>query len=202
MGLFDWFRAGGNVTPKAKRRFEAAQYNRLTHSFLQAARSINAELRGDLDALRRRARHLAKNEPMARKYLAMVCSNVVGPNGFTLQCRVTEGNKQDSLANSAIEAAWRDWSKPNNCDVSGRMSFPDLSRAVMRGVARDGESLVRIRGSADNPYGYALQYLDIERLDTTLNREEDKGKPAIIMGVEINGDGRPVAYHLVSKFNG
>lgn len=191
----------------AKRRFDAAQYNRLTSSFAQAERSINTELRADLDALRRRSRDLAKNEPLAQKFLEMVTTNVVGANGFTLQARVSETikkadgtfeTKQDGLANNAIEAAWLDWSKPGNCDVSGRMSFPDMTRAITRGVARDGEALVRIREGAINAYGYALQYLDIERLDTTLNREPAQGVNQIIMGVEMDGDGRAVAYHLLT----
>jgi len=188
---------------KAKRRFEAAKYNRLTHSFLQAERSINTELRGDLDALRRRARHMAKNEPMARKYLGLVCANVVGTNGFVLQCRsLMQNGQQDGLANAAIEAGWDDWSKPKNCDVSGRMSLPDFERAVMRGVARDGEAIVRIRSDADNKYGYALQFIDIERLDTMLNRDASGTQNAITMGVEVNGDNRPVAYHIVTQYLG
>lgn len=199
MGLMSWL----SRKPKRQaRRFEAAQYNRLTRAFLQAERSINTELRSDLDALRRRARHLAKNEPMARKYLGMVCANVVGQNGFTLQSRAVEGNKQDGLANDAIEAGWYDWSRPVNSDLSGKMAFPDMCRAAMRGVARDGEALIRIREGADNPYGYALQLLDIERLDTMLNREESVNQNAIIMGVEINGDGKALFYHLVTKFTG
>jgi lambda family phage portal protein len=191
----------------AKRRFDAAQYNRFTSSFTQSDRSINTELRADLDALRRRARDLAKNEPLAAKYLEMVTTNVVGSNGFSLQARVADivknadgtfGPKQDGLANTAIEAAWADWSKASNCDVSGRMSFPDMTRAIIRGVARDGEALVRIREGANNKYGYALQFLDIERLDTTLNREQAPNVNQIIMGIEMDTDGRPLAYWLLA----
>lgn len=183
---------------QGKRRFDAAQYNRLTHSWAQADRSINTELRADLDALRRRSRDLVKNEPLAQKYMEMVTTNVVGANGFTLQARVSDGKIQDGFANTAIETAWLDWSRATNCDVSGRMSFPDMTRAIIRGVARDGEALVRIREGANNKYGYALQFLDIERLDTTLNREQEQNVNQIIMGVEMDGDGRPVAYWLLT----
>ena len=72
------------------RRFEAAQYNRLTHSWVGAECSINTELRGDLDALRRRARDLARNSPLAKKFLKMCVDNIVGPKGFTLQARVVD----------------------------------------------------------------------------------------------------------------
>lgn len=181
------------------RRFDAAIHNRLTHSWQASERSINTELRGDLDALRRRSRDLSKNSPLGRKYLQMVTTNVAGPSGFTLQARASDGAKADTLANNAIEAAWLEWSKPQHCDVSGRLSFPDFTRAVIRAVARDGEALVRIREGAKNPYGYALQLLDVERLDTTLNREAEPGKNQVIMGVEMDEDGRPVAYWLASN---
>lgn len=178
------------------RRFDAAQATRLLHSWNNIETNINRELRGDLDALRGRARDLAKNEPMARRYLAMVAANVVGPTGFTLQSRAAEGDKQDTLAQKAIEDGWADWSLPKNCDLTGRMSFSDMSSAIIKGIARDGEALVRVRQGAANKYRYALQLLDIERLDTTFHRAADGTKNAVIMGVEINADGRPVAYWL------
>jgi lambda family phage portal protein len=184
------------------RKFGAAQHNRLTHSWLVGDGSINSELRGDLDALRRRARDMAKNSPLARKFLGMCVSNIVGPYGFTLQARVVDGNRPDRLANDAIEAAWQDWCKPQHCDIGGRMSFASLTRAIVRGIARDGEALVRIRQDAGNPYGLALQFIDIERLDTTRCREPDSGRNAIIMGVEIDADGKPVAYWLSTAPHG
>ena len=188
--------------PTAVRRFDAAQYSRLTHSWQAAERSINTELRADLDALRRRARDLAKNSPLARKFLQMVVSNVAGPSGFQLQARVVDGDGRtpDRLANDAIELAWADWCRAENCDVSGRLTFAAMTQAIIRAVARDGEALVRIRQGAANRYRYALQLLDIERLDTTLNREAaTDGGNQIIMGVEIDVDGRPVAYWLTKQ---
>lgn len=185
---------------RALRRFDAAQYSRLTHSWVAAERSINTELRADLDALRRRARDLAKNSPLAKKFLQMCVVNVAGPRGFNLQARVVNPDgSADKLANDAIEAAWSDWGRAAHCDVAGRLSFRDLTRAVVRAIARDGEALLRVRQGARNPYGYALQLLDIERLDTTLNREPAPGKNQIIMGVEIDGDGRAVAYWLATS---
>lgn len=183
----------------ALRRFDAAQYTRLTHSWSSAERSINTELRCDLDALRRRARDLSKNSPLGRKFLQMVTNNVAGPKGFNLQARVKNPDgKPDTLANAALEAAWEDWGRARHCDVAKRLSFRQMTRAVVRAVARDGEALVRLRHGANNPYGFALQLLDIERLDTTLNREASDGRNQIIMGIELDADGAPVAYWLAT----
>ena len=181
------------------RRFEAAQYNRLTHSWVGAECSINTELRGDLDALRRRARDLARNSPLAKKFLKMCVDNIVGPKGFTLQARVVDpAGTADTWANAAIEAGWADWGRAVYCDVGGRLSFRQFCRAAVRALARDGEAMIRQRFAADNPYGYAVQLLDIKRLDTTLNREPEPGRNQIIMGVEMDGDGRPVNYWILA----
>lgn len=185
---------------RVARRFDAAQYNRLTHSWVASERSINTELRADLDALRRRSRDLAKNSPLAKKFLQMVGGNVVGPRGFALQARVKNPDgSPDKLANDAIEAGFTDWGRARNCDIGKRLSFRAMCRAIAIGLARDGEVLVRERNGAANPYGYALQLLDIERLDTMLNREAEPGKNQIIMGVEMDADGAPAAYWLATS---
>jgi lambda family phage portal protein len=198
MRLPNWLSKLLPTQQAAKRRYEAAQFNRLTYSWQQSAQSINTELRGDLDALRRRSRELSKNEPMAKKFLSIVGANVVGPNGFKLQARVVEGGEPDTRANDAIEDAWRRWGAKGVCDVSGKMTFTDMERAIIRAVARDGEALVRDYQGFDNGFGYALQLLDIERLDTSFNRESAPGQNAVIMGVEIDLFGRAVAFHLAS----
>src|SRR5690606_1682178 len=87
-------------------------------------------------------------------------------------------------------------------EVSGRMSMQDLERAVIRAVARDGEALVREIEGYDNGFGYALQLLDIERLDTTFNRNRAPGQNAVIMGIEINEYGAPVAFWLATAEHG
>lgn len=187
---------GGRHT---SRPYLAAVHDRLTAGWLAGQRSINDELLSDLDALRARSRQLAKNNAYARKFLKMVARNVVGPNGFILQARVMESDSQpDSLANGAIEGGFFRWARRGSCEITGRLSFSDLCRAVMRGVARDGEALVRqVRGGeARNPEGYALQLLDVARLDTARNRKATATQPAIIMGVEVDSYQRPLGYWI------
>ena len=182
----------------ARRRFDGAVYNRLTAGWQAEARSINADLRGDLDALRSRSRELVKNEPMARKFLALVEANIVGPEGFRLQSLAADGDKPDTWARNAIEQGWDAWGKPGICEPTGRMSYTDLVRNCVRALARDGEVLLRVEEGADNGYGYRLQLLDIERLATWLNRAPSATDNAILMGVEIAASGAPVAYHLIT----
>ena len=186
----------------AARSFTAARMDRLTAGWLATTSSINQELRGDLDKLRSRARDLSKNNDYARKFKRMVSANLVGPAGFRYQARVMDGpNRSDELANNALESAFADWGRRGKCEITGRMSFADLCRALAGDAAIDGELLLRkIRGAAaGNAYGFALQHLDIDRLDTLYNVAPADGRNAVVMGIEIDAYRRPVAYHLFTS---
>lgn len=188
------------AAPIAKRRFEAAQINRLTQSWMTGTAAIDAELRSDLDALRVRARDLVKNNAYARKFVRSVRTNVAGTEGFTLQLRVTDPNgRPDSGANRAIERAWYRYSRPGNCDVTRRLSLPDFERLICEVLATDGEVLLReVRGRDRGEFGLQWELIDVDRLDTSYNVPHVNGRNAIVMGVEVDTYGAPVAYHLWS----
>lgn len=180
----------------ALRRFDGATVDRLTSSWMSNNIAIDQELKTDLDRLRARSRDLYKNNEYAAKFGRLVRNNVVGPEGFTLMARaVRDDGKLDTADNTAIEAAFWDWCKPRHCDVTGRRAFVDIVRGVVSSCARDGEYLVRrIRNSGK--YGYQLQPMNIDRLDTKYNRAPTAKENAIIMGVEVDSIRRPVAYHI------
>ena len=184
--------------PAGARRFEGAQFGRLTASWRPGATSIDEELRRDLDTLRSRSRDLCKNDAYAAKFLRMVRNNVVGAQGFVLQSAATDDNgSADVEANRAIEAAWYRQCRPGNFEVTGRLSGDDFWRSAVCGLARDGEILIRkVRGGARGEFGYQLQLLDPARIDTSYNRDATATAPAIIMGVEVDDFRRPLAYHL------
>jgi lambda family phage portal protein len=184
------------VKRAAQRRFDGAKVDRLTASWQATNVAIDFELRTDLDRLRARSRDMVKNNEYASKFMRMVRNNVVGPEGFTLQCRAADPNgAADAVANKAIETAFDTWSRPGNCEVTGRLSFADVCRTQIVALARDGEILFkRVRGRG--PFGYQLQVLDVARIDTHYNVAGTKNSNAIIMGVEVDQYRAPVAYHL------
>lgn len=184
------------VQKQKKRSFDAAKQHRLLASWAAVSRSINVDLKEGVDQVRGRARDLAQNDTAVKKYLSLNAANIVGSTGFVLQAKVMNGDKEDKFANTAIESAWANWCKAGVCDISGRMTKNDFDRALIKSIARDGEALIYEHIGADNEYGYALQLLDVNRLVTRLNEPGGNGKNAIIMGVEIDGNGRPIKYHL------
>lgn len=184
------------------RELAAARLDRLTASWTTQNTSLNADLFRNLDATRARANDLARNNPYAKRFLQMVVANVIGGDGIRLQCRIYDTpSTPDTYANDAVEAAWAQWGKKGVCDIAGRMSWRDMEAQIIENIARDGESLIRvIRGkTTGNAFGYALQILDINRLDTSMVRAAEKGFGRIIMGVEVDDFYRPQAYWLREK---
>lgn len=182
-----------------RRDFAAGSSGRLLANWNAQNISLNADLYRNLDKLRARSRDLCKNNDYAKRFLGMVAANVVGGTGVGLQARIYDSPKvPDAGANSAVERAFSAWSAKGVCDVTGRLSFRHLQVLAAKTAARDGEALVRIiRGSsAGNAFGFALQVLSVDRIDTQLVRAPEKGRNEIKMGVEIDAFGRAVAYHL------
>lgn len=202
MGLLDRFMARLGYARPARRStgFAAAEISRLTASLSGETEMINNTLRHQLRALRARSRQLAQNNPYARRFANMVADNVCGPVPFRLQGKIKfNSGKLDTVLNGKLEAAWRDWGRVGNCEITGRWSWNAVQRQLVRSLAVDGEILARkYRGRQFGPYGYQLQILDADRLDEQRN-ESLRGGGAIHMGVELDATSRPVAYHILKR---
>ena len=181
--------------------FAGAAVDRLTASLQTWSGALNADLDNGLVILRSRARGLTANSEFAKRFLTLVAQNIVGANGPALQVRAMNdgGAGLDKAANDAIETHWAKWGKV--CDIGARMSLAHLLRVLIKGVARDGEALVRIVRNPKLPYGMALQALEADRLDETLNANLPDGA-VVRMGVEVDSNLRPLAYHVKTRHPG
>lgn len=180
--------------------FAGAAIDRLTVSLQSWSGAINADLDSGLTVLRARARGLCANSEFGRRFLSLVAMNVVGPNGPVLQSRaMATPSTLDKAANDAIEVHWGRWCK--SADIARRMSLPHLLRVIVKSVARDGEALVRVVRDRNLPYGMALQLLEADRLDESINRRLNNGN-LVRLGVEIDSTLRPVAYYIKTAHPG
>lgn len=178
-------------------RYAGGAPSRILAQWFAELEDPNRHLRDTLSSLRARSRQLSEDNGEAEGLLKDFESDIVGHVGARLQFRARRprGAPRDTL-NDRVEAAWATWSQMGTCTLDGAFSLAALQRLVIRSVIRDGEFLaLRVR-AANNPFFYALQPVDPDQLDETLNREAQPGRNAIVMGVEVDGNGRPVAYHL------
>jgi lambda family phage portal protein len=187
--------------------FAGAQVTRLTSSLANWSGSVNADNDIALPILRARARALAANNEHGKRFLSLVATNVVGRRNPKLQVRamkdLRDPNKPTTLdksANDTIEIHWERWGR--TADITGRhKSLYQMLRTIIKGVARDGEALVRIVRNRRLPYGMALQLLEADRLDDTRNQQLDNGN-TIRQGVEIDSTGRAIAYWIKTAHPG
>lgn len=183
-----------------KRTFSAALHNRLTGNWSGSVSSINAEIEFGLPVMRNRSRGLVINNEYAARYMHMLNTHVVGPNGFRLQVRGGgyAGGKfaLDTIGNSIVEQSFALWSEKGSCEVTGKLSFKEVCELMITGAARDGEYLVRkIRGVNAGPYGFLLQVLPIDKLDHTYRAALANGN-IVRMGIEYDSMGKVAAYYL------
>lgn len=185
--------------------FAGGAVGRLTASMATWSGAVNADLDVSLAIMRARARQLAQSNEYGRRFLSLVAANIVGRAHPKLQVRAYRDQRNpdkpvtlDKAANDAIEIHFAKWGK--KADIAGRMGFQHLLRVSIKSVARDGEALVRLVRDRKLPYGIALQLLEADRLDETLN-VQTAGR-IIRQGVEIADTGRPIAYWVKTKHPG
>lgn len=181
-----------------RRSYSGAAIGRLTASFDIDSASLNEDLERSLRILRGRSRHLAKNNDYVRKFLHMVQNHVVGAGGFALSVPALRPDGSiDDDDKRVCEHAFARWARRGVCEVSTRLSFVQFARLWILHVARDGEAIVRrVRDRRINGFGYALQLVDPVLLDETY-RADLAGGVRIRMGVEVDANHRPLAYHLL-----
>jgi lambda family phage portal protein len=180
-----------------KRAYAGAKVNRLTSSWTITPKPINADIKAGLRALRARSREQAQNNDHVRGFLRMVKTNVIGHQGVMMQSRPPDLRAEgiDSVAAQAIEAEWLRWGKIGSADVTGKLSWRMIQRLYVECMARDGEVIVALLKSKRNKAGFSLQFIDPELLDVEHNRTLTSGN-RIVMGVELDKLGAPVAYHF------
>lgn len=184
--------------------YAAAQMNRLTADWVTQILSPDVETAAALTNLRARSRALVNNNPHAKRVIHLMRQNVIGPDGIRLQARVT--NDQDVLAkevNQELERSFARWGRRANCMVDGRMSWAQFQQLAFVTAVTDGEVFIRKVPYGGNPYGFALQFIDADRIPVTLRRFPQmvggQFTNEIRMGVEVDPWQRPVAYYVSKR---
>ena len=186
-----------------KRIYAGAQGGRLFADWHTSNNSADQEIQVALSTLRNRSRSLARNNSYIARYLSMLVSNVIGPNGIRVASKARNDNGElDLRGNSEVESAFKEWGQMGNCTLNGRQSFLDCQRLFVESVARDGEALVRTVKSNTNRFGFAIQFLEPDHLDETYSIKNEQTGNSIKMGVEVNKFGKPVAYYLLRDHPG
>lgn len=155
---------------------------------------INADTEAGLATVRARSRDAARNNPFARRFLGMVRRNVLGPRGVRLQSRLRTDRGLQINVNERLEAAYAAWGQRGVCDVTARYTREDIDRVVLRHLVVDGECFIRFR-KGSGPHLIQVQILTADLVPIT-HRADLAGGARIRQGIEVNADGRVLAYWM------
>lgn len=186
---------------RAQRSYNAAGMTARYGDFTRSNRSADAELIISLPVMRDRARSLARNSPTMTRYIQLMQDNIVGEAGFQFRCRVKKNDgKLDKTLNQRVEMAWWRWMKAPTAD--GQMTGVDVMEQMVETWARDGEYFIEMVRGPFNKDMFALNPLEADMCDESLNGVHTPTGNQIRMGVEIDVNGRPVAYHMFEQHPG
>jgi lambda family phage portal protein len=193
-----------SVVPKKKpiirNAFQAATQSRLTNNWYHPLLSASKEMQYDYKRLKQVSRYLSNNDVYTSRYLDLIQTHIVGPQGIQLQPRLTDPNgEMNVMANTEILDNWNEWCK--NCSYDGKLSFVEIEQLIIRSVAMDGEMFIRfVKGPTVNEFGFALLPIESDLLDIDYNQYASPDGTVIIQGVEQDQKtGAPIAYWFWSR---
>lgn len=181
---------------KVRMQTQAGLQGRLESSWQAIPSTVDALIFQEWLAHVARSRQAAEDFDHFKKFIQLCRDNVAGPLGFNLNAQIRDPNGTiDTLASSAIETGWDEFSKRGNFDATGTLSRADAERMLISSWATDGEVIAIKRRGSQFPHGFAVQFVDPVRLDPRQYHKLGNGN-VVRHGIEMDEDNRPIAYHF------
>ena len=123
-----------------KRLYSGATGGCLFADWQTSSDSADQEISGSLSILRNRSRALSRNDSYISRYLQMLVTNVIGPNGIRVASKARNDNGDlDLQGNAEVESAFAEWGQVGSCTLNGMQSFLDCQKLFISSVARDAK---------------------------------------------------------------
>lgn len=178
---------------------------RQTKNWIAGNNSADDDILPDLEELRFRSRDLCRNEPIALGAVNTNVANVAG-TGLDLSCRVdyeTLGWARDQAVawQKNTERRFRLWASSKNCDITRTQNFYELQALAYRSVVESGDAIVLLPMEPVNgfPFETRIQIVEADRLSNPARKADSE---TLIAGVEVDGNGAPIAYHISKQHPG
>jgi len=179
----------------------ASELSQLVSDFVRGTMNPDDEIRGSARRLREKAQQLERSNAWIAGWLDHLVNGVIGPNGIHHQARVLRRDgKMNADLNAHIEDRFYDWTRAVTRD--GQLTLMDYEDLALRSAGTAGEVFVRAIVGPQYRHGLALDFIDAELVDEEFVRVERDGFKSIRNGIEIDRDGRRVAYHCLSDYGG
>ena len=171
--------------------------------------------------LRQRGRMLYMASPIASAAINTNRTKVVGP-GLHMKCAIDRdvlGLSDDAVREwqRKTEAEWRMWAEhKENCDALGMNNFYELQQLAIKSWLMSGDIfsvLKRYDATPLNPYTLRIHLIEADRVSTPdkfgksyepniTTGVNPTTKNKVFDGVEVDQNGKVVAYHICSAYPG
>lgn len=160
----------------------------------------------DLQYLRSRSQDLYRNAPIATGAIHTKINNIVG-TGLKLQSRLDReklswlSSDDADLLERQIESEWNMWSGSPDCDLERISNFSQIQEIAARTCFVSGDVFAVLPGVVlkTSPYRLKIQLIDPDRVCNPTGVRDSK---SMVMGVERDQYGVPLAYHIRSTHPG
>ena len=197
------------TTAVADMIYRLGRLDRATQHYQPPATSGDVAALGAADLMHRRARDQVRNNPHARKACDTWQDLIVGTGLQTLAdpfepwLDITTMTPEDlderlayALESDELFAEW--FNDAAQFSVDGRLTGPAFQAMIVSELVNTGNVFVlecwRDRPDAVVPLCYQL--IEWEHLDRTVNVAPAEGVNRVVDGIELDSDGREVAYYL------
>ena len=159
--------------------FEGAKVTQANKDFYNGTGTFENIASADRDILRARARWLSANNPIMDNIDTAIMNNTIG-TGITLQS-ITGKSKFDN----DVEKRFVQWATdPKQCDATGRFTFYDMQRLILKTRMVDGEIYIYKKITKK---GLQIRLIEADAVDTS--REDG--------GIEFSPRGVIKKYHFI-----
>lgn len=172
----------------ARGGFEGGRTDWRGSSWRNEPNGANTTLYGDLVVLRRRARSLVRNNPLAKRSIEILTAHTVGTG-----IRPT-WKTEDSGQRKRLRDAWDRFA--DNADAREQTTFYGLQEQAVRGMFEAGETLSLLEHSRD-----AVRYLIVESEQLDHNREGVFDGLVTRLGVSMRKDRHAIGGYWLFDVN-
>jgi lambda family phage portal protein len=191
--------------------YRLGRLDRATRRHVPGHRSGNQAVMERGDLMHQRSRDMYLNNPLTKRSVDALRDLVVGAGvqafadpidysfGWQLNRR-PESDLMDSL-DYALETdeKFMDWANdPEQCDVAGRLTFPEMQAMTLSENVLVGQNLlakINRRGpGSEVPLMY--QMIENDQIDTSKDRPGGDGWTRIVGGFEFDDNGRELGVHV------
>ena len=174
------------------RAYEAGEVTRFNDSWMPINEDTENADKTQRDLIKARARYLENNSDIAGAAVGGIVRNVIG-TGIKPQARTG-----DEALNTRIEQLWKEWTRPENCDLTGQQTFEEMQAMLLRRKIVDGEIFVKKVIQRGRRFPLTLQVIKSDLLSSCLIHAPKTGN-IIRSGIELDSHLRPLAYWVNKK---